>query len=240
MLQSAAFDCKAKLYSGIVCALVGPEMNPALYLIHLCILLISLIGCVVNRKDLHPFYSFFLVLLSTTWVVESVSFVLLLYTSWSTQIIYHLFLPVCYSLHALIYAKAMNNKMKSRIIYYTIPTFIIIHIVLSTTIQPVSKPNSYAFLLAAALLVAMSLAFLHQVMKEPGVVPIQRQPLFWTTTGNLFFFCGAAMLMGLLNYLLDVNKPLASRLFTINYLLNYMLYGLYCIGFFCRRKWKMR
>ncbi|HNP78270.1 MAG TPA: hypothetical protein PKM91_13605 [Cyclobacteriaceae bacterium] len=214
-------------------------MNPVLYSIHLCILLASLIACVVNRKDLHPFYSLFFILLTTTMIVESVSFFLLLYTSWSTQIIYHLFLPMCYSLQALIYARALTSEKSRRIIRISIPAFLIIHILLSVTIQPVTKPNSYAFLLAAASLVAMSLAYLHQVMKEPGSVSIQRQPLFWTTTGNLFFFSGAAMLMGLLSYLLDFNKPLASKLFTINYLLNYMLYGLYCIGFFCRRKWKM-
>lgn len=214
-------------------------MNPTLYFIHLCIVLASLIACIVNRRDLRPFYSLFLILLVTTLVVESVSYVLLLYTKRSTQVIYHLFLPACYALHAMIYARALINRNTGRIIRYSIPAFIIIHIILSATVQPVSKPNSYAFLLAAALLVAMSLAFLHQIMKEPGTVPIQRLPLFWTTTGNLFFFCGAAMLMGLLNYLLDVNRPLASRLFTINYLLNYMLYGLYCIGFYCQRKWRM-
>ena len=43
------------------------------------------------------------------------------------------------------------------------------------------------------------------------------------------------MLMGLLNTCWISNKPLAPQAISINYLLNYMLYGLYCIGF-CRRK----
>src|SRR4051794_19480879 len=108
-------------------------MNPVLYSVYLVILFIAIVAGVFNRKSLPQYFYLFIILLSVTFVVESTAFCMLIYSNRSTQPLYHFFLPFTYTMLAVIYAKTYRRKTASRILYYSIPVFLVIHLVLSLT-----------------------------------------------------------------------------------------------------------
>lgn len=213
-------------------------MNPFLYSVYLVVLFIALTAGIINRKQLPGYFQPLYALLAVTFIVETTSLFLLMYTRVNTQPAYHLLLPATYAVHAFVYAKAFNKKTTSQYLYASAALFTILHIILSIWVQPIYVANSYAHMVADVLMVTISLSYLYHLMKERLQTPIQNIPLFWISTGNLFFYSGVFFLLGFLNYLLRTNKELASKLFTIIYLLNYIVYSLYTVGFLSVRKWR--
>ncbi len=210
------------------------DMNRTLYAIHLCILLISFVVSTVNRKRLPGHLRLFPLLLFMTFVVESTAFYFQGFRKQSTQPLYHLFLPFLYSALSYIYLKSIESaSILRKIIFYSIPVFIAIHIYLSIFVQKINAPNSYAFMLAAVLIVVWSLTYFYNLLQSKTVLKLSATPLFWISTGNVLFYSGAFFVMGSLSFLLTNNKQLASKLFVLIYVLNYFLYSLYTIGFLC-------
>lgn len=209
-------------------------MNKNLYIVYLCILFISFVSSLVNRKTLPRSIRLFPLLLFVTFVVESTAFYFQAFRKQSTQPLYHLFLPFLYSSISYIYLKSTGVPfVLKKIIFYSIPTFIAIHLYLSIFVQKINSPNSYAFMLAAVLIVVWSLTYFYNLLQSKTVLKLSATPLFWISAGNILFYSGAFFVMGSLSFLLTNNKPLAGKLFVLIYVLNYFLYSLYTIGFLC-------
>jgi len=96
------------------------------------------------------------------------------------------------------------------------------------------RPNSLSFSLEAIMLILWSTYYFYDLYNQDEVVGIGRLPEFWICTGILFFQTGAFFLMGLLNYLTRTSIDVATKLYSINHLLNILLYSLYTIGFVCK------
>ena len=209
-------------------------MNSPLYVVYLCILLVSFVSSIVNRKNLpHP-VRLFPLLLFVTFLVEATAFYFQAFRKQSVQPLYHLFLPFLYSGISYIYLKSIEAPpIFKKLILYSIPAFIFVHLNLSFFVQKINAPNSYAFMLAAVLIVVWSLSYFYYLLKSKAVLQLSATPLFWISTGNIFFYSGAFFVMGSLSFLLTSNKQLASKLFVVIYVLNYFLYSLYTIGFLC-------
>ena len=209
-------------------------MNKNLYIAYLCILFISFISSLVNRKNLPQHLRLFPLLLFVTFAVESTAYYYLVLKDQSLQPIYHLFLPFLYSGISYVYLKSIEAPIVlKKVIFFSIPTFIALHIYLSLFVQKISTPNSYAFMLAAVLIVVWSLTYFYNLLQSKTVLKLSATPLFWISTGNVLFYSGAFFVMGSLSFLLANNKELASKLFVLIYVLNYFLYSLYTIGFLC-------
>lgn len=208
-------------------------MNKILFLIHLTIVFCSFVCSIINRKNLPTFFRSFTILTGVTFIIESVGFYLLFYTTQPRQYLYHFYVPFMYSLTAYVYAKAIHTAWKKRLIVGSVPVFWVLAIYLSFFIQKTDVVNTYATMLASILIVGLSLFYYFELLQKEANQTLVRDPLFWISTANLVFYAGVFLLMGSLNYLMKEMPELSKKLMVINYLLNYVLYSFYSIGFLC-------
>lgn len=68
-----------------------------------------------------------------------------------------------------------------------------------------------------------------------------RIPMFWISTGLLFFFTGSSIYESVLNYIVRNNlDPHGNFFMSIMITLNLLLYGLFTCGFLSNQIWKLR
>ena len=212
-----------------------------LFSIYLCILFASFLASLLNRKNLEDYAPLFSTLTGVTFLVESIAFYMLFFAYEKTHFLYHYFLPFSYTLIALIYRKAVTKAWIKKALSVSVPLFLGAHLFLSVFVQKIDSVNSYAIMGASFLIILSSLSYFYDLLTRTEIVKLSATPLFWISTGNIFFYSGAFFLMGFLNYLMREELGLASKLIVINYSLNYLLYSFYTIGFLCagrlRKSW---
>ncbi len=215
---------------------MSKEISQLLYEIYLGILTISFIASILNRKNLPSYYWLLSLLLGLTIVNECTAFYFLYYPQaiGRPYFLYHFFIPVYYSLLAGVYYKYFEKPVVKKLVLYSIPAFILVNVVLSTTLQKLNVVNTYSFMLLTALVLGWVLYYFYELMHEYKSPDLLRMPFFWINAGNLFFYPGMFFLMSFLNVLIENDPALLNVLYNlINRLLNYMLYTLFTIGFLC-------
>jgi len=60
---------------------------------------------------------------------------------------------------------------------------------------------------------------------------LEKDPVFWISTGIFFYFLGTVIVDGLKNYMLESHSPVALTLYYINILLGLLLNLMYLISF---------
>jgi len=93
--------------------------------------------------------------------------------------------------------------------------------------------NSYPYLLSSLLLVGWVLAYFQQLLRAEESVSLIREPVFWISTGLLFFNLGLFLYLGLLNYLVAMDLGWARRFSLVSYLVNILTYSLFLVAFLC-------
>lgn len=146
-------------------------------------------------------------------------------------LLYNIYLPIGYLLLSLFFSKIIEKKMISKVILAFIPIVVAIIIFKSNTLFRF-YPQLYLF--SKATLIVYSIAYFHQILAEEN--DIYSNPHFWTVTGILFFYTGYFFLSGFIIYISQKDLELASKLFTINHLLNIIYYSLVTYGFICQRR----
>ena len=216
-------------------------MNKILFLIHLTFVFCSFVSSIVNRKNLPGYFKYFTILTGVTFFIESIGFYFIFYSTGPRQYLYHLYVPVLYSLVAFIYSKAIGTAWKKKVIAWSIPAFWLLAVYFSVFIQKVNVVNTYTTMIVSILIVMLSLSYYYELLQKEGAQSLVRDPLFWISTANLIFYAGVFLLMGSLNYLMKEMPVLSKKLMVINYFLNYILYSFYSIGFLCttqnRKSW---
>lgn len=208
-------------------------MNKILFIIHLTIVFTSFVCSIINRKNLPGYFRLFTLLTGVTFVVESIGFYFLFFSTGPRQVLYHFYVPFMYALLAIIYAKAMHTAWKKRLITWSIPGFWLLAIYLSVFVQHTYVVNTYATVVVSILIVLLALFYYYELLQKEGSYSLVRDPLFWISTANLIFYAGVFLLMGFLNYLMKEMPILSKKLMVINYFLNYILYSFYSVGFLC-------
>jgi hypothetical protein len=158
----------------------------------------------------------------------------LLYYSIRNLYVYHILIPVQYALLAGIYVYAIENLVLKRVILFSIPLFIVISAVFAFTIQPLSEYNSYAVSIKNILLASWVLCYYRELFVLLHVSRIEQEPLFWISTGILFYSLGDFFVEGLMNYLISHSMDLAKKFYYIYYLFNILLYITFIMAFLCK------
>lgn len=90
--------------------------------------------------------------------------------------------------------------------------------------------NAKMYLTIGVYHILLSLLFFIQIIQQNE--PDLFKPDFWVCTGFLFFYGGGFLLTGLIEYLVQTDITLAQQVFTLNHLLNIVLYSLIGYAFF--------
>jgi hypothetical protein len=158
----------------------------------------------------------------------------LLYHEIRNLYIYHLLVPVQYSLLAVIYAYAIENTIMKKVILISVPLFIATSALFASTIQPLTAYNSYAASIKNILLTVWVLCYYRELFVLLHVSHIEREPFFWISTGILFYSLGDFFVEGLMNYLISHNRALAEKMYYVYFLLNLLLYFTFMMAFLCK------
>lgn len=89
------------------------------------------------------------------------------------------------------------------------------------------------FVAEGAFICIFSVLFLIELYRSNEEVIINRNPHFWISVGNLFFYSGASFFMGFALNMLKGNTHLYMQLRYIVDFLNLLLYSLYIKAFLC-------
>lgn len=153
-------------------------------------------------------------------------------------IIYHIYIPLEYTLMALFFSRQNISISIKRLILFSIPGFVLLSFLLSIfLIKPPQFP-SLQFNIEGLLLIATSVYTLFTI-EVYSLKPFYTFPIFWICSGIILFHAGLFLFNGAYNYLLSNETEEARYLHTlINTNLQYLLYLFWIIGFLCRLRKK--
>lgn len=159
------------------------------------------------------------------------------YSISSYQFIYHLYIPIEYTL--LSYFFYLNNNAQVRkYIMYSVPFYILVSGLLSLKIITFANYPGLNFNLEGVLLIAWSLITLFSVQPS-ATISIIKLPVFWICLGILIFHAGIFFFNNVYDELLQQNSVLAQNLHRlIIKSLNYILYICFSIAFICSNQMK--
>lgn len=202
--------------------------------------LICLLTVIIFYKKLQPkWLRLFLYLLVFILAAEIGSGLYSQYTKKSNHFIINIYLPVSFSFYFFIFFKTFETK-KFKIITYTAFILYLLFCVYDIMfIEGFYYFNTYSYCLGCILIVMCCLLYFMRLFTSDMLMNYFTTPMFWITTGLLFFFAGSLVEMSLLKYMISNHLDPEGKIYQfIMVTLNILLYGAFTISFLCNHKWK--
>ena len=103
-------------------------------------------------------------------------------------------------------------------------------------LQGFTLQHSYTQSLGAVCMILFCCCFFYELLLNPVEEQLRRDPMFWISTGILFFYLGSLSYNLLFNFLAKFAAGEGGKLFqSINNNLILMLYSCFIIAFLCKR-----
>jgi len=150
--------------------------------------------------------------------------------------LFHILTPLQYALYSVLFYLVIREKRARRLILITIPLGVLASALITLFIQPPSEFNSYASSLKNILISCWVLLYYRDVFTQLNVIKLDREPMFWVSTGLFFNSLGSFFLFGLMNDLLEQSYELAHLLYYFSEFLGYVLFLTFAIAFLLNRK----
>lgn len=149
--------------------------------------------------------------------------------------VYHVLIPVQYCFYAYLYYCYIEFTTIKKLILFSVGLVITAAVVLALTVQPLDNYNSYVIILSNFLLCIWVLSYYRQLFVHLRIVSLKQEPLFWISTGLLFFALGDFFVEGLMKALLEQSLEMARWYYYNIYVpVLCLLYVLFIISFICR------
>lgn len=150
--------------------------------------------------------------------------------------LYHLFTPIEYSLIANFFYLNHNSITFKKLIFYSIPIFIIFSILCSTFFIPLNNYPGFQYNIEGILVITWSLTSLFKLSPK-NTTPLYSHTLFWIASGFFIFHTGIFFINGVFNYFFMEKNDILTHIHTIiNVAFNYILYIFILVGILCSRK----
>jgi hypothetical protein len=200
---------------------------------YLVAILFSLVTCALNLRRLQPDYlKYFLWFLLLALPVETAGY----YTKSqriSNHLLYNVFFLIEFTFLNFIYYRAIPLERVRKVIRVYSLFFIGLFVANATFVQGWQMFNSNMFLVGGLGVLAWIGIYFVRLLTDPQLPELRRQPLFWISTGLLFFFPGITPIYGMLNYLNEHYQEVAKQYFAIIPVLFLIKYALLGVGFLC-------
>ncbi len=149
--------------------------------------------------------------------------------------VYHLLIPIQYCFYAYLYYCYIEFTIIKKLILFSIGLVITAAVALAFTIQPLHYYNSYVIILSNLFLCIWVLSYYRQLFVRLTIVNLKQEPLFWISTGLLFFALGDFFVEGLMKALLEESRDMARWYYYNIYVpVLCLLYVLFIVSFICR------
>lgn len=140
--------------------------------------------------------------------------------------VYHVFRPIDYTLHCLLFSSVIINKWIKNAALVSIPLFfaICLGLVLTNT-QPINGPTSMTLSTQNMCFILFTGWILFEHVKDNSRTPSYQVPVFWIAAGTLLYCSGTFVTTFLLNS--DFKRENKASLFVFNIVLNFTIYLCY-------------
>ena len=132
-----------------------------------------------------------------------------------------------FGLLALVYQQALRPSALSRWLPAVAGTFALASLLVYCKPGGGAEFNPVQRLVESLLVLALVLVYFFKVLRELVVVRLEREPMFWVSTGLLLYFAGSVFVFVSSNYVLRHSRTLSLRLWAVHAGLYIVLYGIY-------------
>jgi hypothetical protein len=204
--------------------------------IYLCLLIISFLLSLFafNKEKRLRFFPF---LLGIALITEGIT-QLIFNSKINFNFIYHIYIPLEYSLWAGYFYLSIDIQKIKKIILFTIPIFIALSVFISFKIVSWHKFPTLQLNIEGILLVIWAVIAIFTIKVQQNKL-IFSLPAFWICIGVLIYYTGIASFMSLYNLISAKNTELfiILRLYLL-IIPNCILYTCLSIAFICSRRIK--
>ncbi len=202
--------------------------------------LISLLTVVVFYKKLRPkWLQLFFYFLLFTFMVEAGSAFYSYYLKKSNHFIINLFSFISFSFYFFLFYKTFEERKFRTFIYVVIFIYLLFSLCDIFFIEGFYYFNIYSFCFGSILIVLCCLLYFARLFTANELINYFTIPMFWISTGLLFFYVGNLVQVSLMNYIIKNHlDPDGSIYQIIMITLNLILYGTFTVGLLCNRPWK--
>lgn len=154
----------------------------------------------------------------------------------SNHFIINLSLPVIFISYFLLFYKTFETPRSKNIVVGSIIIYSMVFLTDLIFINGLYFFNIYSYCVASVLIMLCCLLYFVGLFTTDALLNYFRMPMFWISTGMLFFYAGNLVQYSLMWYIIE-NK-LGDLYNVINTLLNTILFGGFSISFLCNYSWK--
>jgi hypothetical protein len=204
-------------------------------ILHFLFLILSIATWLFNSQRKTSMYLKYIgVFLFTTFLFDAIA-ALIMFHQFGKEVnsnlfLYHILTPIQFSLIILIYHNVIKNSLYKSFLILLIPIFLLISIIFSFTIQPLSTYNSYSILIKHTIIIIIILIFFYELLSTTPYTEITRQPIFWISIALLFHSSFNILLEGVSNYLKTYSTS-KNTIYTLYSISNYLLFILLSVSF---------
>jgi len=148
---------------------------------------------------------------------------------------YNFFTCFEFLFYSYIYLQLIENPKWKRVIAWSMVVYPVLFLLNIFFVEGFLRFHTITYRVGSVMVVFWCYLYLRQLMRSPAFLPIFRNPVFWITTGLLFFYTGFFFYMSAA-YILLYTKLVIDRVIweAISGTLNVILYGSFFISFICQ------
>jgi len=202
--------------------------------------IICLLAITIYYKRLQPkWLQLFLYLLLFTLAIEIGAALYSGYYKKSNHFIINIYLPISYAFYFFIFLKNLGTGKYASVIYTAFTVYVLCFLYDIIFIDGLFYFNTYSYCLGSILIVLCCLLYFMHLFKSDILLNYFALPMFWISTGLLFFYAGSLVEMSLIRYMINNHLDPDSSIYDIIMLiLNVLLYGSFTMSFLCNIKWQ--
>ncbi len=198
---------------------------------------ISLVTVMLFYKRLQPkWLRLFLYFLVFTLAIEIGGAAYSHFLKRSNHFIINIYIPVNFGFSFFLYYKTFENKRFKTIIAAVSCLYILFFLFNIIFIEGFYSFNIYSFCLGSILLIICCLVYFTTLFTDDRLINYFSIPMFWISTGLLFFYTGSLVQMSLMEYIIKNNFDPDGFIYQLILVtLNILLYGCITVGLLCNQ-----
>ena len=206
--------------------------------IYFFLLYATIVSFICQRRQLSPVLTVLFTYFVIYAVFNTTGKVMQLMHVKNNLFLYRILTPVEYVFLAAVYYRSIENKNIKLAIMLSMAAFVLACILLSVFAETWTDNDSYARPLESLLITVWILVYCRQILTTNRILTMHLDPMFWVSMGFLTYFIGVLFIQGSLNQLIRVNKAMAGKLYSYQYLFEFNLFLQINIALFCHRIFK--
>ena len=135
-----------------------------------------------------------------------------------------------FGLLAAVYQQVLRPSVLSRWLPVVVGIFTLASLLSYLRPAAAEQFNPAQRFAESLLVLTLVLTYLLKTLRELTVVRLEREPMFWVSTGLLLYFAGSVFIFLSSNYVLRHSRALSLRLWAVHAALYMVLYGLYSLA----------